>query len=75
MTNQTSAIPIKGYIEYPCGCHTKMFVYEGTVGRTSDRCPKCQKYAIFDFEEMKSYPCQAAQGVAQKLKLKKGFCH
>ena len=71
MTNHISAIPIKGYIEYPCGCKTKLFVYEGTVGRTSDRCPKCQKFAVFDFERMTAFPCRAAQGMTQKLKLKK----
>ncbi len=71
MIDQTSAIPIIGYIEYPCGCHTKMLVYEGTVGYISSRCPNCQKFARFNFEQMTSEPCQAAQGVVQKLKLKK----
>ncbi len=71
MRNESSAYQIKGYIEYPCRCNTKLLVYEGTVGIISGRCPNCQKFAEFDLEKMTSRPCQAAQGVVQKLKLNK----
>lgn len=56
---------IKGIITYPCCSQEKIVVYEDTGGWTSNKCPNCGKYAMFDFEHMTAWKISAVRGVTQ----------
>lgn len=64
------AYKIKGMISFPCCEKEKIIVYEGACGSSSNKCPRCGKYAIFDFDEMTSTSTVAARGVSHKYKSK-----
>ena len=53
----------KGIIPFPCCPGEKIIVYECMQGRTSNKCPRCGKYAVFDFEKMISYKGMPLRGV------------
>lgn len=65
--NDSSAEKIKGMIPYPCCPSEKAMVYEGSTGRSSYKCPRCHKFAIFDYDKMKSYPAPAARGAVNRF--------
>lgn len=71
MENTSSAEKLKGYISYPCCEKEKIMVWESCHGKVSSKCPRCGKFAIFDFDKMVSYPGHAAKGVVHKFKIKK----
>ncbi len=58
---------IKGMISYPCCKKEKIMVFMGSSGRVSSKCPKCQKYAIFDYDSMTSEPGEVLRGASHKL--------
>ena len=58
MNNNT----VRGVIPFPCHSKEKALVYEGTRGYCSMKCPSCDKFALFDFNEMKAEPIKAAKG-------------
>ena len=58
---------IKGVIPFPCCKKEKIIVYVGTEGKSSNKCPKCGKYAVFDFDKMVSRPTDAARGVSHQF--------
>jgi len=62
---------LRGYIPFPCGCKSKILVYEGTAGKTSTQCPICGKYAVFFYDTMSAERIKPARGAVQKLNLKK----
>ena len=64
---ESSAYKIKGMISYPCCANEKVLVYENTVGYSSCKCPRCGKYAIFDYDRMTSRPSAAIRGATRKL--------
>ena len=65
----STAEKLKGQIPYPCCPREKIMAYESSHGRTSSKCPKCGKFAIFDYDEMKSYPTVAAKGAAHRFQI------
>lgn len=67
MTKQSTKESIKGMILYPCGCGRKALVYESARGRVSVPCPRCGKYALFDYDHMTASICGAAKGAIHKL--------
>ncbi len=58
---------IKGMIPYPCCQNEKVLVYENTTGQSSCKCPRCGKYAVFDYDRMVSKPSVAVRGATRKL--------
>ena len=60
---------IKGQIPYPCCPKEKAMAYESSHGPASYKCPHCGKFAIFDFDEMKAYPTQAARGASHRFRI------
>jgi hypothetical protein len=63
------AYKVKGMIKFPCCKKEKIIVYEGAEGRSSNKCPRCGKYALFDFDKMTSEPAEVARGVSHKFKI------
>ena len=61
---------LRGYIAFPCGCDAKILVYEGTAGKTSQKCPICGKYSTFYYDTMKAVRTKAKRGAIQYLNLK-----
>lgn len=65
-TAMNTIIP-QGYIPFPC-CNTEKQLFEkGARGRISCKCPRCKRYAIFDFDKGESYVAAAARGAVHKL--------
>ena len=42
--------------------------YESSHGRVSLKCPRCGRFAIFDFDEMIAHLAGAAKGASHKFK-------
>lgn len=66
-----TAEKIKGQIPYPCCPKEKAMAFDSSHGRASYKCPRCGKFAIFDFDEMKAYPAQPARGASHRLRITK----
>lgn len=66
-----TAEKIKGQIPYPCCPKEKAMAFDSSHGRASYKCPRCGKFAIFDFDEMEAYPAQAARGAAHQFRITK----
>ena len=64
-----SAEKMKGMIPFPCCRGEKVIAYESSSGRSSNKCPRCGKFALFDYDAMMAVPSSAARGAAHKLKL------
>lgn len=61
------AYKVKGIISFPCCIKEKIVVYEGTYGISSNKCPRCGKYAIFDYENMTSKRAETVKGVSHRF--------
>lgn len=59
---------IKGMIPFPCCPHEKILVYEGSKGCTSNKCPRCGKMAVFNFDHMTAAAAAPIRGAVHKLK-------
>ena len=59
---------VQGVINFPCHSKEKVLVYEGTTGCCSVKCPSCDNFALFDFNNMKSKSIKAARGAIHNLK-------
>ena len=59
---------VQGVINFPCHSKEKVLVYEGTTGCCSVKCPSCDNFALFDFNNMKSEPIKAARGAIHNIK-------
>lgn len=59
---------LKGQIPFPCCPKEKAMAYEGSHGRVSLKCPRCGRFAIFDFDEMIAHLAGAAKGASHKFK-------
>lgn len=59
---------VQGVIHFPCHSKEKVIVYKGSNGTCSMKCPSCDKFALFDFDAMKSKPIKAARGAIHKIK-------
>lgn len=66
-----TAEKLKGQIPYPCCPKEKAMAFESSHGRASYKCPRCSKFAIFDFDKMIAYPAEPARGASHKFKTMK----
>lgn len=66
----STAEKLKGQIPFPCCPKEKAMAYESSHGRASYKCPRCGKFATFDFDKMVAYPSGAAKGASHNFKLK-----
>lgn len=64
------AYKLKGMISFPCCSKEKIMAYEGSSGKSSIKCPKCGRYAIFDYDKMESVPGETLRGAAHRLRKK-----
>lgn len=65
-----TAEKLKGQIPFPCCPKEKAIAYESSHGRASYKCPRCGKFAIFDFDKMEAYPTRAVKGASHKFRSK-----
>jgi hypothetical protein len=70
MESGNLAYKLKGIIPFPCCPKEKIMAYEGSSGKCSIKCPKCGRYAIFDYDKMEAVPGETLRGAAHKLKKK-----
>lgn len=63
----TSTEKLKGMIPFPCCKTEKVMAFESSSGRTSNKCPRCGKFAVFDFDRMTAYYAPALRGAAHKF--------
>lgn len=70
MNSGNLAYELKGMIQFPCCEKEKIMVYEGSSGKCSIKCPKCGRYAIFDYDKMTAVPGEILRGAAHRLKQK-----
>lgn len=66
----STAEKLKGQISFPCCPKEKAMAYESSHGRASYKCPRCGKFATFDFDKMVAYPSGAAKGASHNFRLK-----
>ena len=59
---------LKGIILFPCCPNEKVIVYEGSKGSTSNKCPRCRKMAVFNFDRMTAAAAAPIRGAVHKLK-------
>ena len=62
---------LKGMIDYPCGCNTRVLIYENAKGDFSVRCPVCGKFCRFNSELMSGRVVRPVRGAVRKLNLGK----
>lgn len=43
-------------------------VYADAHGRVSNKCPKCGRFAVFDYDEMCAEPGKPCRGAADQFK-------
>lgn len=58
---------LKGMIPYPCCPKEKGMVYKNTHGFASYKCPRCGRFALFDFDHMMAYEGSAYKGAAHRF--------
>lgn len=63
-----TAEELKGQIPFPCCPKEKAMAYESSHGRVSLKCPRCGRFAIFDFDKMTAHLSGAAKGASHKFK-------
>lgn len=59
---------LRGYIDFPCGCKSKILVYNDAHGTTSIQCPVCRKFAKFNYDRMTAVKSNPARGAIMRLK-------
>ncbi len=59
-------LEVKGYIPFPCHKRHKKIVFNGCHGITSDACPQCGEYALFDLDKMLSVPSKPIRGATSQ---------
>ena len=64
----STAEKLKGKISFPCCPKEKAMAYESSHGRASYKCPRCGKFATFDFDKMVAYLSGAAKGASHKFR-------
>ena len=60
---------LKGIILFPCCHREKVLVYELSRGRTSNKCPRCGEYAIFDYDHMTAERATAKRSITLNQEL------
>lgn len=61
-------IRVRGMIHFPCHTKEKVLVYEDASGCCSMKCPYCERFALFDFDNMKASQIKACRGLIHKIK-------
>ena len=54
---------VRGVIPYPCCPTESVVVFADAHGRSSVKCPKCSRFAVFDYDKMcadQGRPCRGA---------------
>lgn len=62
---------LKGMIPFPCCPGEKVMAYQSSRGKSSNKCPRCGKFAIFDFDKMTAYRSSAYQGASHRFRISK----
>ncbi len=61
---------VKGMISYPCCPKETVIVFMNAHGQASIKCPRCGKFARFDYDRMAATAFKAYRGASQKYKPK-----
>ncbi len=56
---------VVGVIQYPCCPTEKVIVYEGAHGKVSNKCPRCGRFAEFDYDRMDARKTRARRGAVK----------
>ena len=70
MESGNLAYKLKGMISFPCCKKEKIMAYEGSSGRCSIKCPRCGRYAIFDYDKMEAEQGETLRGASHRLREK-----
>lgn len=62
MESGNLAYKLKGMISFLCCKKEKIMAYEGSSGRCSIKCPRCGRYAIFDYDKMEAEQGETLRG-------------
>ena len=62
---------VKGMISYPCCPKETVIVFLNAHGQVSIKCPKCGKFARFDYDRMAATAFRAYRGASQMYKPKR----
>ncbi len=62
---------VKGMISYPCCPKETVIVFLNAHGQASIKCPKCGKFARFDYDRMAATAFRAYRGASQMYKPKR----
>ncbi len=61
---------VKGMISYPCCPKETVIVFMNAHGQVSIKCPRCGKFARFDYDRMAATAFKPYRGASQKYKPK-----
>ena len=67
-SDTVSDCAVKGMIPYPCCPKETVMVYLNAHGQVSNKCPRCGKFARFDYDRMTATAVKAYRGASQKYK-------
>ena len=59
---------VKGMIPYPCCPKERVMVFRGAHGRVSNKCPRCGRFARFDYDLMTASEVRAVRGATRMYK-------
>ena len=62
----SDVLQLKGDIPFPCHKKKRKLVFYGSHGFTSDACPQCGQFALFNLDTMESFPSRPAKGALNK---------
>ncbi|MBR3019354.1 MAG: hypothetical protein IKH57_20120 [Clostridia bacterium] len=62
---------VKGMISYPCCPKETVIVFLNAHGQVSIKCPRCGKFARFDYDRMAATAFRAYRGASQMYKPKR----
>ena len=63
-----SGCSVKGMISYPCCPKETVMVYRDAHGQASNKCPRCGKFARFDYDRMTATAVKALRGASRMYK-------
>ena len=59
---------VKGMIPFPCCPKESVMAYAEAHGRSSNKCPKCGRFAVFDFDRMSAEPGKPCRGASDQYR-------
>ncbi len=65
--NKKNSTRAAGMIPFPCCQKEKVIVYEGSHGKASCKCPRCGKFAVFNYDTMTAEISVPLRGAAHAL--------